>query len=160
MEHKPQPFNPEALRIARELVDNKAELPDILAKMAIEVIEVRNHYKKLLHEKTAELRALVREGAQKMDTLKEMGLTAIQQMEKNHNDVVERIRQAQPELQDCEFKFDLEDGTYTIYGPRGTAIDDDEEEEKKEPEPELNEATAATKKMVEDLMARIGRKAT
>jgi len=66
--------------------------------------------------------------------------------------VMARMRAAQPELNECEFSVNIEEGTWERTGPR-------DKEEKKEAMPEVKEDDSAMKNvrdMVDALLKKIG----
>jgi predicted phage tail protein len=113
-----QKFNPEALKIAKELLD----ITPIAATISMNVQamdELRNEIKDELMEKSKELRKIAKDGDRKLTKMKENAKEEVDKAREVHNAIIARIREAQPELKDKEFRMDLDEGTFTPYGPLG-----------------------------------------
>lgn len=143
LDKTPKKFNPEALKIIKEMEDLKTP-----AAVMITAVQKAQELREEIHEELKKQSAIMREIAEKGDTrldaLKEEAREKVKKVEFLHKDIVNRLREVQPELKNIEFKMDLEEGTYTPTEVRG------EQEVKHE------EVTDEIKKMVADLLRKVG----
>lgn len=150
MDKTPQKFNPQALKIAQEL--KKFDAPaGIVAKCALDMIEIRNEIREELKKQADVMRKIARDGEKKLSKAKKQAQDEVKKVEKQHDAIMERLREAQPELRDIEFRMNLEDGTWTHEGPRSL-----DQENNATPEVSATpEVMASIHDMVGDLMKRI-----
>jgi hypothetical protein len=132
-----QKLNPEALKIALELNELESAA-EFAAMLAIKHITMRSELRNMLKEKATEMRAIARKGEEEIEKLREKGFKKVTELEKQHDDLFDRLRLAQSELQGYEFRVDLEEGMYFIEGPIQEKQDEESKEEKEEDHVELD----------------------
>jgi len=152
MDKQPKALNSAARKIAAEL---KTIAPNAggLADLAIKMIEIQQETRAKLKEMGAEMRKIADESQKRIDALKDEGSKKIGGVEKQHDDIMERLRDAQPELKTIEFELDLKNGTYTYTEDRDMTEGNPTPEESASPK-----VMSDIEEMVNQLMKRVGRK--
>jgi len=148
---KSKAFNPAALKIAREL-DGMASPGAIIAESAIAMLQLKVETDLKLKEQTAGLRETADNAEKQLRKLRTDARREIAIADAKHEDVMQRLRAAQPELQDIEFRINLEEGTFTPERDRSLDAQDNETPEKNAPK----ETVVNITEMVNDLLSRIG----
>ena len=144
-------FNPQALNIVREL---KGVLSPsaLIAEAALKMLVLKAETNQKLKEQAAVLREIARDADNELKKMREETRKRIAEVDEKHEDVMQRLRAAQPELKEIEFSMNLEDGTYEEVGPRSLDDDNNATPEKDAPEEMVVNITT----MVSDLLNRIG----
>ena len=134
MDKQPKALNSAARKIAAEL---KTIAPSAggLADLAIKMIEIQQETRAKLKEMGAEMRKIADESQKRIDA------------------IMERLRDAQPELKTIEFELDLKNGTYTYTEDRDMTEGNPTPEESASPK-----VMSDIEEMVNQLMKRVGRK--
>lgn len=173
-------LKPEVLEKARRLVgvDQREHFAEEMKDVVLEMKKLREEYRAKLLDAAKAMRDVFEAGDKAMDKVKRKGIDLISATEQRHKEAVDVIREAHPDLREAEFSFDLEEGTYTPYGPLGSEPPNKDEEsnhikrtlrglitavsvaaeEAKRPKRAEPEADEETKQMVNDLMKRIAKK--
>lgn len=149
MDRTPKPLNPEALKIARELLTIKGAA-EVVAQVAIDHLAIKKEIGDELRVKAAEMREIAKNGEKRIDALREDGLKRVAEVEKQHEDVMNRLRDAQPELHRFEFRLDLEAGTYTPEAGRELDAESNSTPEKSAPDAQNDNIRA----MVDGLLSK------
>jgi hypothetical protein len=152
----PQKLNAEAWKEAKRL-NSVVGAAETIAKIAAEHIELRAERQRDMMEAAIKLRDMMQDADKKMKQLREDGLAEIQRIEKEHDAIMLKIREVQPELQNHEFSLNIENGTYTLIGardPEEIIVEAEEETTAEDPE------TVRIKATVDALLAKYMRPTT
>jgi hypothetical protein len=140
-------LNDEALAIAKEFIGRRT--PEGEIQLAVkEGIAIKSDYKdraiavamKLRtminaeesvspQEYVDELKKIIDEREEKLAQLRERTKERALTAEDLHNEIIRRIREAQPELQNIEFGLNLASGMYSNEGPREVQNEEQAQEE-------------------------------
>lgn len=151
MDHTPRKFTPEALEIAKELM-NLHTPAEFLIDTVKELAEIKDEVRKELAEQAKKMRKIAQDGEKRMVELKNRSQKAVKDIGEKHDSIMQRLREAQPELKTIEFKVNIEDGTFTPTHERDLSTPLRPEDTARE------ENLSAAKDMVNELFDRLKKK--
>lgn len=118
MDKTPQKLNEAALQIAHRIAALK-DPGDIMADGIRQLAETKKEILEELQRRAKALREFAQEGDKRQKALKEQTQLRLNEYTEQHAALIQQMREAQPELKDVEFSFDMRDGTFTAMGPIG-----------------------------------------
>jgi len=141
MDKRTGKFNPEAMVHLSTIKGAKEKAKEILFK-TLELAQAQKEVNTQLKVVQAEMRRLTEEAEKQLQTKKQEILSIVENTTKIHSDCIDKMRKAQPELEEFEFDINFEKGEYTETAKR-------EKEEKNQTE---------SMPVLDDVMARMMRK--
>lgn len=121
-------LNPVALAAARRTPDITKDA----AAALLQLMKRKEETKKEIQKHANAIRKLMEQTEKDVEKVKSEQIKNIDGMQKTHEARIQEMRDAQPELRNVEFSFNVEDGSFIVKGPREP---DEEEPAKKEEAP-------------------------